>query len=116
MRLAFLALLMTTAGLATGCSSMLIGGGTSTDSSIGNDERSSSDRQDDNALSQTVLQALLRDPMLRDERLFAAAGSGVVTLSGTVGSFDARDRAVEIARNTTGVSRVNNQVEVNTRN
>jgi len=36
------------------------------------------------------------------------------TLSGTVGSFPARDRAVQIATDTDGVNSVRNQVMVNT--
>lgn len=37
-----------------------------------------------------------------------------VTLSGTVGSFPARDRAVQIATGTDGVKNVRNQIMVNT--
>ena len=36
-----------------------------------------------------------------------------VTLSGTVGSFSARDRAVRIATDTDGVKSVRNQIMVN---
>jgi osmotically-inducible protein OsmY len=40
--------------------------------------------------------------------------SGNVTLTGTVGSYPARDKAVNIANGTSGVKSVDNRIAVNT--
>lgn len=98
-----------------GCSSMLIGGGTSSGAPIGTDSRSVASKEGDDALSQSVLHAFARDAELRDERLYVVARSGIVTLSGTVDAFETRDRAVTVASGTAGVTRVDNQIAVDTR-
>ena len=98
-----------------GCSSMLMGGGTSAGAPIGTDSRSVASQEKDDALSQSVLHAFARDAQLRDERLYVVARSGVVTLSGTVDAFETRDRAVTVASGTAGVARVDNQIAVDTR-
>ena len=97
------------------CSSMLMGGGTSGHAPIGSDSRSVAARERDDALSQSVLHAFARDAGLKDQRIHAVARSGVVTLSGTVGNFETRDRAVDLAGRTAGVASVDNQIEVDTR-
>lgn len=53
------------------------------------------------------------DPAVRDSRIkVSTAEEGVVTLSGTVPSDAARQQALKIARETEGVTRVNDQLEV----
>ena len=114
MRLVARIFLVVAIGTTAGCSSMLIGsGGGSSSAPIGAETRTGSTRTSDNELSQAVLRAFARDPQLADERLFAVARSGVVTLSGTVGDFEARDQAVAVAGNTSGVVSVRNQIAVN---
>lgn len=100
--------------LLTACSAMLIGDGHQGTSSIGSEHRSSAQVADDNALATALRSALASDSLLNAERLSVSVNSAVATLSGVVGSFEARDRAVEIARNGAGISHVNSQLQVNT--
>lgn len=94
---------------------MLIGGGTSNSAKIGDDKRTEQQIRDDSAISAAVRSRFQQDSVL------AAAGIGIatylqaVTLSGTVGSFEVRDRAVSIARSTDKVHTVNNQIQVNSK-
>jgi len=68
----------------------------------------------DSAISGTIRQQLSADPDLAVYAIGIRTSSGVVTLSGTVGSYPARDRAVQIARGTKGIQRVDNRMIVNT--
>ena len=70
----------------------------------------------DPALAEAVARALSGDARFAEIEANAGSRAGEVTLKGRVASFEARDDALVIARNTGGVSRVNNQIEVNTRN
>lgn len=114
-RTAICLLLIMLVGISA-CSSVYLGGGRSVTPSMGSDTRSDAQRDSDDAVSQAVLQAFARDDILSGERLFAVAKAGEVTLSGSVASFDTRDRAIRVASSTTGVARVNNQIAVNTKN
>ena len=52
------------------------------------------------------------DPSIKGRRIDVAASNGIVTLSGTVESAEERERAVQLARDTEGVHRVNDQLRV----
>ena len=101
--------------MLTGCSAMLIGEGSAESPPIGSDSRETAQMAADDALADAVTGAISADSMLRATNLAVSARSGVVTLGGTVGSFDARDQAVQVATAVSGVSRVNNQIRVNTK-
>lgn len=106
--LLFLALLALPA-----CTAMLLGGGTSTESGPAERGTAASTARDDD-ISGQVRSGFKADADLGRYTIGVATASGVVTLSGTVGSYAARDRAVQIARNTAGVRRVVNRLVVNT--
>jgi len=55
------------------------------------------------------------EALLKDSKINVDSKDHVVTLKGTVGSNKAKARAVEIARGTEGVVRVNDQLVVNAR-
>jgi len=55
------------------------------------------------------------ETLLKDSKINVDSKDHVVTLKGTVGSNKAKARAVEIARGTEGVVRVNDQLVVNAR-
>lgn len=93
------------------CTSLLLGN-TSTP------ERTS-DRATAPSAADTTISGEIRRRIDADEELNAypigiRTVSGNVTLSGTVGSYPMRDRAVKIARETDGVLRVDNRIIVNT--
>lgn len=100
--------------LLAACSAMLIGGANQASPAIGGEHRSSAQLADDNSLARTVQSAFASDSLLSSERLHVSVANGVVTLSGVVGSFAARDRAVGVAGNVAGTSRVKSQLQVNT--
>lgn len=97
------------------CSALLVGEGSATSPAIGHKQRSNAQLADDDVSVAALRTAIASDSMLRSENLSLAVFAGVATLSGVVHSFEARERAVSIAGNTVGISRVNNQLQVNTR-
>jgi osmotically-inducible protein OsmY len=54
--------------------------------------------------------------VVSDFRVGVRTYKGTVTLSGAVGSYVARERALDLAKGTTGVITVNNQIVVEDRN
>jgi len=102
-------------GLLAGCSAMLVGEGTSSAPAIGSNDRSSQQIAADEALETAVRSAFSSDNALRSANVSVAAKEAVVTLSGTLSSFELRDHAVGITEGVSGVDRVNNQLQVNTR-
>lgn len=112
-RLAAIAITLSLCALS-GCTAMLIGGGKPAGPAIGSDSRSSAQVARDDAIETEVRAAFSADNVLRGSDLVAHARAGIVTLSGTVSSFEMRDRAIQLARKTSGVSRVNNQIQVKT--
>ena len=67
----------------------------------------------DRALEDRVFVRLIESPMLGPD-LTVKADGGVVTLSGTVGSEQAKQRALRTARRTPGVDEVKDQLRVDT--
>jgi len=101
--------------LTAACSSMLLGDGSSGNNQLGVDNRSNDQISADNAISATIRSRYGADTALAEAALVVRTEGNVVTVSGQVRSFEDRDRAVGIARNTAGVRSVNNQISVNTR-
>ena len=96
------------------CTSMLLGNASSGDGNVSTDTRSSSQVAADNAISATIRRNLSADSLVSKYAIGIRAVDSNVTLSGTVGSFPARDRAVQIGNDTDGVKNVRNQIMVNT--
>ena len=97
----------------SGCTSMLLGN-TSSRESTTRSSTTSTNNQADTAISGEIRRKLGADASLRDYAIGIRSQSGRVTLSGTVGSYEHRDRAVSIARDTGGVRSVDNRIIVNT--
>jgi len=66
----------------------------------------------DGATTTKVKAQFLANTALRQADITVSTNNGVVTLSGTVQSADLRDLAVDLARHTGGVTRVENQLRV----
>jgi osmotically-inducible protein OsmY len=75
-------------------------------------ERTMGDRMDDTAITASVKAKLTGDPDVAAHNVNVDTKDGVVTLRGTVKSEDAKQEAEELARNTEGVRRVQNMIEV----
>ena len=93
---------------------MLIGDASSGEPVVRADERTSSVLASDNAISASIRRQLSADALLRDFPIGIRTIDSKVTLTGTVGSYPARDRAVQIASGTDGVIGVDNRIMVNT--
>ena len=91
---------------------MLLGNTTSRESTASTQTSSSSAA--DSAISGEIRRKLGEDDGLSQYAIGIRTRAGKVTLSGTVGSYPLRDRAVSIANGTAGVSEVDNRIIVNT--
>ena len=67
---------------------------------------------DDGSVSTRVRTVLLNDPQVNGGTINVTASKGVVTLSGRVRSEAERDRAVALARQTSGVSDVRSELSI----
>ncbi|MGI9262132.1 MAG: BON domain-containing protein [Woeseiaceae bacterium] len=106
-------LLLVTMILAlSGCTAMMLGNTSSRESASSTSASSSSAA--DSAISGEIRRQLSEDNGLSQYAIGIRTRSGKVTLSGTVGSYPLRDRAVSIAGGTAGVSEVDNRIIVNT--
>jgi len=94
---------------------MLLGEGQSSAPAIGSNDRSAQQLGVDEALESAVRSVFSSDNALRSAEVKVEARDAVITLSGTLGSFELRDHAVGITEGVSGVDRVNNQLQVNTR-
>jgi hyperosmotically inducible protein len=100
--------------IMTGCSSMLLGNGSSNDSSPSTSTGATAASEEDAAISAVIRQAFSDDQELRRFNIGVRTVNRRVTLTGTVGSYAARDSAIGIARKTRGVDNVSNRLVVNT--
>ena len=63
-------------------------------------------------LQHQVQTALMDDPDLREYGIEVMDSNGVITLTGTVPTTEARDRAEAVVRNLAGVTSVINELDV----
>jgi osmotically-inducible protein OsmY len=99
----------------SGCSAMLLGDGqTGSSSPAASDERSAAQASTDQAITRDVSSRLSANDHVGRFGIVVSTAKGTVKLSGTVNSFEARDKAVSIANSVDGVTSVNNQIRVDT--
>jgi len=67
---------------------------------------------DPEGVSTRVRTALLNDPQVAARQINVSSAGGVVTLSGSVRTAAEAERAVQVARQTTGVSDVRSELAV----
>ena len=79
---------------------------------IGTDSRDAGTAARDDQISRLVRERFAADADLRAADLRVDTRRGVVTLRGSLSAFDLRDRAVRLARDVSGVARVNSQITV----
>ncbi len=96
------------------CTSMLLGNASSGDGNMATDRRSSTQVAEDNTITATIRRRISADSNVSKYAIGIMTVGNIVTLSGTVGSFPARDRAVQIASDTAGVKSIKNRIMVNT--
>ncbi len=98
--------------LLSGCTALLVGGAAAGGYQLGKDEREPSVVASDSAITTKIKSKFVADSTVSVFNIGVKTYEGTVTLTGTVGSFVARDQAHKIARTTKGVGIVNNQIVV----
>ena len=96
-----------------GCTSMLLGNTSSREAPSGTSSGAAPSAAD-SAITRDLAQRLGADAELSRYSIGVRSRAGRVTLSGTVGGYNLRSRAVDLARETPGVSSVDNRIIVNT--
>jgi osmotically-inducible protein OsmY len=100
-------------GALSGCAGMLLGSQSTAES--GSATRApASPSAADNSISGVIRQRFSQDADISRYTIGIRTVSGSVTLSGTVGSYQVRDRAVWLAETTDGVRTVDSRIIVNT--
>jgi hyperosmotically inducible protein len=99
----------------TGCTAMMVGGGTTASYPSGADERTATEVAADAAITSKIKGKHAADPVVSVFDVGVRTYAGTVTLFGSVGSIRARDRAIWLARETDGVQAVNNQILIEDR-
>ncbi len=99
----------------TGCTALVVGGAADGSYDRAKNERSSSVVAADAAITTRIEARYVADSVVSAFAIHVRTYKGTVFLSGRVGSFVARDRAAELARETAGVTAVNNQIVIEDR-
>lgn len=95
-----------------GCTSMMLGNGTSAGRPIGQESRDATALASDQQITSIVRNRFMADDELNAMQLGVGTLRGVVTLRGSVDSYALRDRAARLANDVDGVLRVNNQIDI----
>ena len=99
----------------SGCTAMMVGGAAVGGYQVGKDERPASVVASDSAITTKIKGKYVADTIVSVFNIGVRTWEGNVTLSGTVGSYIAREQAETIAKGTKGVKAVNNQIVVEDR-
>lgn len=96
----------------SGCTAMLLGGGNSDGTRLGGDHRPGTRAPTDSAIASAVRNRLRDDSVLGSYDLRIESVNRRVTLYGTVGTHEARERAIRLAGAVEGVERVDSRLKV----
>lgn len=107
--------ILITALTLSGCTAMMVGGGAAGGYQLGKDERPAGVVASDSAITSKIKGKYVADSVVSVFNIGVRTWEGTVTLSGTVGSYIARDQAESIAKDTGGVKAVNNHIVVEDR-
>jgi hyperosmotically inducible protein len=107
--------LIVTLFLAGGCTALAVGGAGVVGYQLGKDERSASVVAEDSAITTKIKGKYVADDVVSVFNIGVRTYEGTVTLTGTVGSIAARNRAVGIAKATGGVLAVDDRIRIEDR-
>ena len=96
----------------TGCSAMLMGDGGSAGRPIGSSSATARPSSSDRRIAETIRGRYSADTEISASRIEVSCLAGVVTLRGQVSDYAIRDRAIRLARDVNGVSRVSVQIGI----
>jgi hyperosmotically inducible protein len=98
--------------MLSGCTALVVGGAAVGGDQRGKDERQPSVVASDSAITSKIKAKYAADSIVSVFIISVRTYEGRVTLSGTVGSYVARDQAFDLAKSTSGVKTVTNQIVV----
>ena len=98
-----------------GCAAVVVGGAAVGGYHLGKDEREPGVVASDSAITTKIKGKYATDSVVSVFNIGVRTWEGTVTLTGTVGSYIARDQAESIAKATGGVKAVNNLIVVEDR-
>ena len=96
----------------TGCTALVVGGAAVGAYQLGKDERPAEVVATDTTITGKIKAKYVADSIVSVFNIGVHTYEGVVTLTGTVGGHIARDQAYDLARHTSGVKTVTNQIVV----
>lgn len=96
----------------SGCTALVVGGAANGGYQRGGNERPASVVESDSAITTRIRARYAADSIVSVFNISIRTWDGIVTLSGTVGGYAARDQAVTLAKHTSGVKAVNSQIIV----
>jgi hyperosmotically inducible protein len=110
-------ILITVAGLVllSGCTAMIVGGASGGDQQSGTENRGAGAVVADSGITAMIKGKLSADASVSVFEIGVKTRKGVVTLTGPVGSYAAREKAGKIAKGIDGVVAVNNLIVVEDR-
>lgn len=98
--------------LLSGCTALVVGGAAVGGYELGKDEREAAVVASDSAITTKIKGKYVVDSTVSVFDISVRTYEGVVTLTGMVGNYVARDQAGRLARETKGVTAINNQIVV----
>ena len=98
--------------LLSGCTALVVGGASTGGYQAGKDERNSAVLASDATITTEIKGKYGADSAVSMFNINVRTYKGIVTLTGSVGNYLARNQAGSIAKATTGVEVVNNQIVV----
>ena len=99
----------------SGCTALVVGGAGVVGYQLGKDERPPAVVTSVSAITTKIKSKYAADDIVSVFNVSVRTYEGTVTLSGTVGSILARERAETLARETNDVKAVNNQITIEDR-
>ena len=96
--------------MLSGCTALMVGGAAAVGYQVGKDERTASVVAADSAITTKIKGKYVADSVVSAFNVGVRTYEGTVTLTGTVGSIEAKRRAAAIAGETSGVKAVNDQI------
>jgi osmotically-inducible protein OsmY len=96
----------------TGCSGLMMSGGSSAGGSSGGRSEAQMQASKDESLTEQIRRLYARDAVLREAQVNVYTRSGVVRISGSVPTYEAREKAEKLAISTDGVTSVENRITV----
>jgi len=98
--------------MVSGCTALVVGGAGVAAYEVSKDERPASVVASDSTITTKIRAKFLDDAVVSVFNIGVRTYEGVVTLTGSVGSIAARNRAIEIAGSTGGVKQVDDRIKI----